>query len=32
MTHRTQDTYSLTSEKTSEHLARLAEGRIETIT
>ena len=34
MTHRTQDTYSLTDfrEKTGEHLARLAEGRIETIT
>ena len=34
MTHRTQDTYSLTNfrEKTGEHLARLAEGRIETIT
>ena len=34
MTHRIQDTYSLTNfrEKTREHLARLAEGRIETIT
>jgi len=32
--HRTQDTYSLTDfrEKTGEHLARLAEGAIETIT
>ena len=34
MMHRTQDTYSLTDlrEKTGEHLARLAEGAIETIT
>ena len=34
MAHRTQDTYLLTNfrEKTGEHLARLAEGRIETIT
>jgi antitoxin (DNA-binding transcriptional repressor) of toxin-antitoxin stability system len=34
MMHRTRDTYSLTDfrEKTGEHLARLAEGRIETIT
>jgi prevent-host-death family protein len=34
MMHRTQDTYSLTDlrEKTGEHLARLAEGRVETIT
>ena len=32
--HRTQDTYSLTDlrEKTGEHLARVAEGAIETIT
>jgi antitoxin (DNA-binding transcriptional repressor) of toxin-antitoxin stability system len=34
MMHRTQDTYSLTDlrEKTGEHLSRLAEGAIETIT
>ncbi len=34
MLHRTQDTYSLTDfrEKTGEHLVRLAEGAVETIT
>jgi len=34
MIHRTRDTYSLTDfrEKTGEHLARLADGAIETIT